>query len=322
MLNRIILGHLAALFTTTVWGVTYVSTKYLVAEFRPAEILLVRLLLAILILKCISPQRIQCSRSQEFCFAMAGLTGICAYFMLENTALTITTATNVGIIVSSAPLFTALLAWPVLHDRTVLSPGFAAGFLLSMTGILLLSLRGSDLEVHPAGDLMVVAACVAWAAYSLIVKKTASWGFSSIAITRRAFMWGVVTVLPFALLGDLNLQDLSRYTNPLALGNLAFLGTVASAACFVSWNFAVKVLGPVRTCVYIYTGPAVTVLSAMIFLGEQLNCTGIFGCLLTVLGLILSSLPSAKRPATHSSAGGSGAKVPADHPLPGEKPAK
>ena len=43
-------GHLAALFTTAVWGITYVSTKYLVASFDPAEILLVRLIIAVILL--------------------------------------------------------------------------------------------------------------------------------------------------------------------------------------------------------------------------------------------------------------------------------
>ncbi|WP_274968062.1 DMT family transporter [Succinimonas amylolytica] len=288
--NSPLLGHAAALFTTAVWGITYVSTKYLTGSFDPVEILLFRLTLATVLLHLAAPG-IKPRPGEEKYFALAGLSGICLYFVLENTALTVTTATNVGIIVSSAPLFTALLALPVYRDRRVLSPGFITGFLLSMSGIIMLSAGGSDMEIHPAGDLMVVAACLAWAVYSLTVKKIASFGYSNLAATRRIFLWGLLFVAPWAFPADICLSDFSRYANPQALGNLFFLGTIASALCFATWNYAVRVLGPVKTCVYIYGGPAITVIVAWLFLAEQLNAIGITGCLLTIAGLLLSSLP-------------------------------
>ena len=283
-------GHLAALFTTAVWGITYVSTKYLVASFDPAEILLVRLIIAVILLSLAGAPAVTSRPGEEKYFALAGLTGICLYFMLENTALTITSASHVGIIVSAAPLFTALLALPVYHDRQVLSRGFISGFVISMTGIVMLSAGDSDLTVSPIGDLMTVAACISWAVYSLTIKKLSSLGYGSLAITRRAFLWGILFIAPFAAMADISWQDLSRYADPRALLNLAFLGAVASALCFASWNYAVKVLGPVKTCVYIYAGPAITVLFAWLFLGEELNARGIIGGLLTVCGLFLSAL--------------------------------
>ena len=283
-------GHAAALFTTVVWGITYVSTKYLTDSFDPVEILLFRLTMANILLHLAAPG-ISPRPGEEKYFALAGLTGICLYFMLENTALTITTASNVGIIVSSAPLFTALLALPAYRDRRVLSPGFITGFILAMSGIVMLSTGGSDMEIHPAGDLMVVAACLAWAVYSLTVKKIAAFGYGNLAATRRIFLWGLLFVAPWAFPADIRMDDFSRYASPQALGNLVFLGAVASALCFATWNYAVRTLGPVKTCVYIYGGPAITVIFAWIFLSEQLNAVGITGCLMAIAGLLLSSLP-------------------------------
>ena len=293
--RNILSGHIAALFTTTVWGVTYVSTKYLVESFAPAEILLIRLLIAVSLLSIVCPRKISFSIRTEKYFILAGLTGICLYFMLENYALTVTTASNVGIIVASAPLFTGLLSWVVYRDRQVVSWQFITGFIVSITGIVLLSLRGSDFSIHPAGDLLVIFACISWAIYSLTIKKLSSYGFNSIAVTRRVFLWGILFILPSVPFSDINFDNFSRYTDPSYLGNLLFLGSIASAACFASWNYAVKIIGAVKTCIYIYAGPVITVLFAFVFLKEQLNLSGFTGCALTTLGLIISSMPAPGR---------------------------
>lgn len=290
MNNSKVIGHAAALFTTSVWGITYVSTKYLVGSFSPVEILMIRFCIAVSLLKLFVPQGIRFELSKEPFFALAGFSGICMYFVLENTALTITSASNVGIIVATAPLFTGILAAVVFKDRQVFSWQFILGFMVSITGIVMLSLKGSDFSIHPEGDLLVICAGIFWAVYSLTIKKICSWNFNNIAVTRRAFLWGMLFITPFMICSDLNTEDLSRYTDCKMWMNLLFLGAVASAVCFASWNFAVKTIGAVKTSVYIYSGPAVTVIFAYFFLGEQLNITGICGCILATAGLVISSL--------------------------------
>ena len=71
-------------------------------------------------------------------------------------------------------------------------------------------------------------------------------------------------------------------------GNLAFLGLGASALCFVTWNLAVRRLGPVTASLYIYLVPALTVLVSCAVLGEALTPSVVVGVLLTVGGLALS----------------------------------
>ena len=40
--KKILIGHAAALFTILVWGTTYVSTKVLLVDFAPIDILFLR----------------------------------------------------------------------------------------------------------------------------------------------------------------------------------------------------------------------------------------------------------------------------------------
>ncbi|MDE7170249.1 MAG: DMT family transporter, partial [Mucispirillum sp.] len=60
------------------------------------------------------------------------------------------------------------------------------------------------------------------------------------------------------------------------------------ALCFVSWSKAVKILGTVKTSMYIYLVPAVTVVSSVIILQEPITLTAGFGIALITSGLILS----------------------------------
>lgn len=50
------------------------------------------------------------SLKEERLFALAGFTGVCLYYLIENISLTYTYASNVGVIVAVAPFFTALLS--------------------------------------------------------------------------------------------------------------------------------------------------------------------------------------------------------------------
>ena len=64
---------------------------------------------------------------QELLFAAAGLCGETLYFLLENIALTYTVASNVGVIISVAPFFTAIMAdW--LLEGEPLRKRFFVGF--------------------------------------------------------------------------------------------------------------------------------------------------------------------------------------------------
>ncbi|MCM1284813.1 MAG: DMT family transporter [Acetobacter sp.] len=70
--------------------------------------------------------------------------------------------------------------------------------------------------------------------------------------------------------------------------NMLFLSIGASALCFVTWNYAVKNLGELKTSIYIYIVPVVTVIAAAVILKEQLTISAIIGAVLTLMGLFVS----------------------------------
>lgn len=102
------LAHVLASLTILVWGTTFIATKILLETFAPLEILLIRFVMGFLGLTIYDlianrGKRPPFNIRQELLFAAAGLTGVVIYYLLENVALTMTSASNVGIIVSVAP---------------------------------------------------------------------------------------------------------------------------------------------------------------------------------------------------------------------------
>ena len=284
-------GHLAAFITILIWGTTFISTKVLLETFSPVEILFIRFVMGYLALWLVCPRTLKLdSRRQEPLFMAAGLCGITMYYLLENIALTFTLASNVGVIISIAPFFTAILSCLFLGGTR---PGrqFFIGFLLAMAGIFLLSFGSSSLSINPMGDILAVAAAIIWAVYSTLTKKISALGYGTIQTTRRTFFYGLIFMIPALALMDFNVS-LSQVTSPLNLCNLLFLGLGAPALCFVTWNLAVKILGSVRTSVYIYMVPVITTVSSALVLKEPVTMTAVCGIALTLAGLFLSERPS------------------------------
>lgn len=281
-------GHLLALFTICVWGTTFIATKVLLKAFTPIEILFMRFLIGYFLLLLMNRQGLSVSnKKQELYFIGAGLTGVTFYFLLENIALTYTYASNVGIIIATAPFFTAILGRMFLKEEK-LKTGFFVGFLTSITGIILISIQGSSaFSLNPKGDILAFLAAFVWACYSVLVKKIGSFGISTIQSTRHIFFYGILfMIIPVFLMGFE--WKLERFSNPIYLGNMLFLGVGASALCFVTWNLAVKLLGAVRTAVYLYLSPVVTILASAIILGEKITVISVIGAGLVFAGLLLS----------------------------------
>ena len=280
-------GHLLALFTILIWSTTFLSTKVLLTDFLPSEILFIRMVLAIAALLIAKPKRLRLQqRKHEWYFMGAGLCGVTLYFLLENIALTYTFSGNCSVIISTAPFFVALAVHLFLKTER-LSRWFFLGFAAAIAGICLISFNGQKMQINPLGDILCVLAAMSWGGYSVFIKKIDAHGYDTLLVTRRIFVYGLLFLLPCLPFIGFS-PSLGNILKPLNLFNFLFLGLGASALCFVTWNTAVKWLGAVKTSIYIYISPTVTIFAAWLLLHDPIFPMSLVGAGLTLLGLIIS----------------------------------
>ena len=268
----------------TVWSTTFVSTKVLLRSLSPEEIMFCRHILAYLALLAAYPHRHRSSGiREELLFAGAGLFGGTLYFLTENYALKFSMASNVGLLMATAPMLTVLVARFLSADEPF-NKQLGVGCGIAFLGVFLVIFNGHFvLKLHPLGDFLAVVAALTWAFYSILVKRIGN-RYNGVYITRKIFFYSIVTMLPFLAFGDFRC-DFDRLLNPGVFLNLLFLGVVASMLCYVLWNAAMHRLGAVRTTNYIYFNPLVTIVAAALCIGERITLAALAGAALILYGM-------------------------------------
>lgn len=280
--------HLIAILTVSIWGVTFVSTKILIGYgLSPVEIFFYRFMLAYICIWFISPRKLFADNlKDEFWLAMAGLSGGSLYFVAENTALGMTLASNVSLIICTTPILTALLLHFV-NKQNKLRRNILTGSLIALAGVALVVFNGSFvLKVNPLGDMLTLVAAFMWAFYCLILQRMNT-KYSTVFFTRKVFFYGIITLLPFTAVYPIHF-DTTVLFQPVVAGNLLFLGIVASLLCFIMWNSSVKKIGPIYATNYLYLVPLVTMITSALVIDEQITVIMLTGSCLIILGVYLS----------------------------------
>lgn len=280
--------HLMAAVTVIIWGTTFVSTKVLINYgLSPVEILFYRFMLAYICIWFFSPKRLLAnSWKDELFFVATGLCGGSLYFIAENTALGMTLASNVSLIICTTPILTALLNLVFLKGEKP-KMQLLFGSLMAFSGVALVVFNGSFiLRISPAGDLLTLIAALMWAFYCLLLKRMDA-HYPTLFITRKVFFYGILTLLPVFCFSPLHWEPAILF-RPVVFLNLLFLGVVASMVCYIMWNTSVKQLGVVRATNYIYLVPLITLLTSSVVIDETITVVALAGCLFILGGVYIA----------------------------------
>lgn len=270
-----------------IWAGNTVITKMSAGAIFPAEIGFYRWLLAGLLftpfmLKPVISHwpLIRPSLGKIF---ILGVLGMAVYQSLAYFAASLTTATNMGIILSLMPLMSLAMAIISLGQR--LTAGALVGALLSFAGVLVVVSSGSlgTLLEHGVnlGDAMMLIATLAYAVYSTLLKK---WQLRlpPLVLLYLQVLVAVVVLLPLFVISDKVGPTLHNI--PLVL----YACLLASMVAPLAWMQAVVRLGPSRTTQFFNLLPLLTALIAAVVLHEQLALFHLVGGALTLGGVIVS----------------------------------
>lgn len=268
---------------TLVWGVNFIVIKDALVQVSPSAFNAVRFALAATTIGTIAWLRgVRVPAAADLKrLAMLGVLGNSIYQVAFIEGVARTRAGNAALIMASVPVQTAIISHLRGHQRLRQRDGL--GLALSSLGIAVIVLgsgRAVGFGGTMLGDLLVLAAAVCWAAYTVLSKPTVD-RLGAIATTAWTMLIGCLPLLLVstpALLG----QDWSRFT-PRVWGALVFSAMGALVFAYFVWYRGVQRLGPSQTAMYSNFIPVVAMLAAWAMLGETptawqlLGASGIFG---------------------------------------------
>lgn len=303
--------HVLAFIIVTIWGVTFISTKVLInSGLTPAQIFTIRFTIAYIGIWVVclikgGRDKVLFTRSlkEELMMVFLGITGGSLYFLTENTALAHTQASNAAFIVCVAPLLTLLLTLllkrlfkgPLIDGLENVRLGFPliGGTVLALTGMFLVVFNGYTLHISPKGDLLAFGAALCWALYSQFMSQMTI-RYGTFFATRKVFIYGLLTIIPVILLSDNSNLCSVDFDATKVWGNLLFLSILASLLCFISWNRVMAAIGNVTSTNYVYLNPVITLIAAIIILGESMTATAAIGSAMILGGVILAGVKTKK----------------------------
>ncbi len=275
----------ALVLTVTIWGTTFVATKVALREVGPFTLTLLRFALACAVLLPLAWSERRCRQGPLPWrqLALAGLVGGFLHFALQNVGLVYTTASKASLILGSVPALTALLSILVLHESVSALRGVGiVASVVGVVGIVLASEAGAWEGGMLVGDVMVAGAGIAWAAYTVQAKGLESTTGAAV-VSAASVGFGALFTLPFGCC-EVATQGLPAPTLASWLA-IAYLGLVASAAPFLFWNHALSQLDASEAAAYVNLVPVVSVLGAVVLLGETVAPAQLVGGALVLAGV-------------------------------------
>jgi drug/metabolite transporter (DMT)-like permease len=220
-------------------------------------------------------------------FSFLGLTGVTLLYVFQFYSLRFISATEGSIIINLHAVFAMLLSAAFLNEPLTFRK--MSGVLVAFSGLIVITIRDATITslnlIEPVGVLLMVAAALCWATYSVFGKKVLQ-RYSNQVATSCAFLLGTLFLIPFAISeGQLNtLVDSSRLT----WLSVAFLAIPCSVVAYILWNRMIRVTDVTKVLVSLYAIPIPTAILSYVFLGEMITYPMVLGAALVIVGVYLT----------------------------------
>lgn len=281
--------HLTMLLAIgAIWGATPLMNKIALRGLSPATLTAGRIALAVVVITtvlCLSGDGraiMGALRAAPGRLAVAAILNAVAPFLLIAWGQQWITTGLAGILVSSAPLFTVLMAIP-LDSRERVTGVRLAGFLVGFAGVVvLLASPREGGELVLAGSLAMLAAAFFYAVGALYVGRTLG-GLQATHAAAGTLAWAMLLTLPAGLA---QFPEQAPGWGPVAA--VVALG-VANGGAYILFFRLIAGAGASRAIVVSYLVPALAVLYGATFLSEQVGPATVGGLALVLAGVALST---------------------------------
>lgn len=285
--------HALLILATILWGGNFVIGRAVADDIPPIILSYFRWIIALIFFLPIAWKSFkndwQQIRKHWIIVVVLGLTGIATFNTLVYIALHYTTAINASLMNSTTPIVIFLLS--VLFIKEKLTKKQIIGALLSLVGVLFIISRGSLTLITSfsfnSGDLIMLFAVLCWSVYSLLVKQ-----FSTKLPGNSTFLTsiivGIIALTPFFLF-EWSMEYTAINWSITTVLAILYIGIFASIVAFLSWNEGVVRLGASKAGIFLNFIPLFATIFAVIFIGETLQLSQLFGAIFVITGVYLAT---------------------------------
>lgn len=278
------------------WAGAFIAGKYTVPYIPTYTLTFLRFFYATIILFFVMKRMgvdFKLEKDKIPVYLLTGTVGMFGYHILFFTALKFTTAINSSIIAAINPMMTALLAMIFLRSKLKAKQAF--GISLSFVGVFL-TITGADLSVLQnfsinKGDLWMLAAVAAWAAYSIISKSRGK-GISPIVLTYNSFLVCTILLIPFVVYERpwtfLPSVPVSAHMAVL------YMSIFPSVIGYLVQQMAIREIGPSKASIFVNLVPVFSILLAVLILGEPLAPVKLLTAALIIAGVTICQRSSSE----------------------------
>ncbi|RPH36423.1 DMT family transporter [bacterium] len=286
-----------AAFSVAVWAASFIATKIALREIAPAAVVWLRFGIGVAVLALFAGARKEWAFvpfRELRSFALLGFLGIAFHQWLQSTALVTAQASTSAWIITTSPVFIALLGWVLLHEKLGLV--HVAGMAVAAGGVLLVVTHGEwrmlgSGQFGEPGDALVLISAFTWALFSVYSRRGLRYHSPTLMIFFvMAFGWLFSCPLFFLQGSPPQIAHLSL-TGWLAI---LFLGILCSGLAYIFWYDALKIISASRVGALLYLEPLIAAGVAAAMLGEQILLVSVIGGALILLGVWMVNIREAE----------------------------
>lgn len=270
---------------STVWGYTWVLAKQGL-EYAPpfafaAERCLGAALALLLVLKLLGrPLRL----AQPGWTTVIGLVQVAAFMIFQTWALVEGGPGKTAVLIFTMPIWTLLMAWPLLGERIRGVQWLAA---VATLGGLLLIIEPWDMHTSLFSKFLGVMAALSWAIGTILVKRLrARHAVDLLSLTAWQMVVGAaaLTVLATAI------PERPTDWTPTYVGILAFMSVASTAFGWWLWIWILDRVPAWEASLSVLGTPVIAIVSSRLVLNEEFRAMELSGIALIGGGLMLLSL--------------------------------
>ena len=284
----------ALLIMAAIWGVNFSVAKTALTTLPPLAFNALRFPMAAALLYAVLRSRGGVptpTRRDLLLVLLLGLFGNLLYQLSFIFGLARTTAGNASLLLAITPIITALLSALVGHERV--RPRVWIGVSATFAGIAVLVLGGTRetgvQRASIAGDLLMLAAALAWACYTVGSKRLVD-KYGAIVVTAWTLWAGTAGLMLVGLPAMLKLD-----WRAISFGTwmaTVYAGVLSIGVAYMLYYYGVRRIGNTRTGSYSNIVPVFALVTAWLWLGEIPKPVQILGATIIIGGVTMAQLGS------------------------------